>query len=320
MVRPDRDPAASAPAVHPSVMRLWKVKMLAQRSVSAFTEAGGTRAAAAIAYYALLSFVPMVLAIAGITGFILGGNRLDDLIDQAVDALPLTSEGSADIAEILRAAGEGSGAVGLVSIAALVWTASGVMGAIRHGLGAVMGAERKRPFITGKLVDLTLVLSAGLVLLTAAVLTVVIRVVGDELLEPLGIPGLDAVLGTAVPITMGFIVIAGLLRFVPAVRIPWSSTWRSALGGGIGLWLLSTGFGFYVANFGNYNALYGSLGAVIAFLAFIYLTAIVILLTAAIAAVLPDIRATGTKPPDNPYAVPTTTKVRNILKGLIRRR
>ncbi|MEQ9094495.1 MAG: YihY/virulence factor BrkB family protein [Miltoncostaeaceae bacterium] len=301
-------------------MHLWRIKMLVERAVRGFIAAGGTRAAAAIAYYALLSFVPLVLALAGMTGLILGGDRLDDLIDRAVEALPLTSEGFADIAEILRGAGEGSGAVGLAGIVGLIWTASGVMGAIRTGMTTVMGAGRKRPFITGKLIDLLLVLLAGVVLLGAAAVTVVLRVADDELLARLGIPGSSDLVGILIPVVVGFLVLLGLLRFVPAVRIPWSAAWRAALGGGVGLWALTNAFGFYVANFGNYNAVYGSLGAVIAFLAFIYLVAIVVLLTAAVAAVLPGVRAAESKPPDNPYAVPMATKVRTLLRGLVTRR
>lgn len=310
---------AGAAVGHPWGVAIWRIRMLAERSIRGFVAAGGTRAAAAIAYYTLLSFVPLVLALAGITGLILGGDRLDDLIDQAVDGLPLTGEAAGDIEEILRGAGEGSGTIGLVGIATLVWTASGVMGAVRTGLSAVMGAARRRPFITGKLIDLSLVLMTGIVLLAAAVLGVIMRVAGEELLGPLGVPGVSGLISVVVPVVMGFVVLMGLLRYVPAVRLPWSATWRAALGGGIALWAVSTGFAVYVANFGNYNAVYGSLGAVVAFLAFIYLAAIVVLLTAAAAAALPDVRAAAGKPPDNPYGVPTSVRVRSIVRGLFRR-
>jgi membrane protein len=218
------------------------------------------------------------------------------------------------------AAGGGAGAVGLAGLAGLLWTASGMMGAIRAGLTTVTGVEQGRPFLRAKLVDLVMVLLAGAVLLVSTTVTVVMRVADEQVLEPLGLSGpAGALIGTATPIVLAFAVLTALLRLAPAEPIPWAGVWRGALGGAIGLWVLTTGFGIYVRNFGRYNAVYGSLGAVVAFLVFVFLAAMLLLITAAAASRWQDV-ARASRPRDQGAGGSPAERVRRALSGLVVRR
>lgn len=302
-------------------MEPWRLWLLTRRTVGGFSDSGGTRLAAAIAYYALLSLFPLVIALVSGVGLVLSDDQARrEVIDPIIGALPLSADGAADLRGILEGAvGREAGAVGLIGLAGLLWTASGMMGAIRAGLTTVTGADGTRPFLRAKLVDLAMVVVTGTVLLVSTTVTVVMRVADDRVLEPLGLSGpAGAVIGIATPIALGFVVLTALLRLVPAEPIPWAGVWRGALGGAVGLWVLTTGFGIYVRNFGRYNAVYGSLGAVVAFLVFVFLAAILLLIAAAAASRWPAV-ATAGRPRSDGGDASRAEAIRRALTGLVSR-
>jgi membrane protein len=302
-------------------MAPWRIWLLVRSTAGAFSESGGTRLAAAIAYYALLSLFPLVIALVAGASLVLSEDEARrEIIDPIVDAMPLSAEGGDDLRQVLLDAGGGAGAVGVAGFVGLLWTASGMMGAIRSGLTTVTRAEEGRPFVRGKLVDLGMVLVTGLVFIAATVTTVVLRVADERALEPLGLSGaVGALVGLLAPPTLVFIVLSALLRLVPAQPIPWSGAWRGALGGALALWALTNGFALYVGNFGRYNAIYGSLGAVVAFLVFVFLAAALLLVTAAAASRWPEVAEAPPPEPDD-HAEPTSRKVLRALTGLVVRR
>ncbi len=303
-------------------MGLWRGWLLVRRTASAFAEAGGTRLAAAIAYYALLSLFPLVITIVAVTGTVLSDEQArQEVIDPIVEALPLTDEGGADLRGALEGAGAGARAVGIVGFLGLLWTASGMMGAIRAGLSAVTGADEGRAFLRGKLVDLAMVLVAGAALFLSTAVMLVGRLAEEQLLEPLGLSGVlgGALVEVVTPVLLAFGVLVALLRLVPATPMAWDGVWRGALGGALALWVLTNCFAIYVENFGRYNAVYGSLGAVVAFLAFVFLASIVLLLTAAAAARWREV-ARAPRPAGDADGASAVVKARRALAGLVERR
>lgn len=292
--------------------------MLVRRTAATFTECGGTRLAAAVAYYALLSIFPLAAVLVAIAGLAIDEETVRErVIDVVVQLLPLTEAGDRELRRALVGAIESGGGLGIVSAAALLWTASGMAGAVRAGLNAVSGAEAPRPFLQGKAVDVLAVLTGGLALVASAALTVAIRVAGGAALAPLGLPGAEALLGVLAPIALSALLIAAMLRWLPARRISWGGVWRGALAAAVALWLLATAFGLYVEGFGRYNILYGSLGAAAALLAFAYLAAIVVLVAAAAAVCWTRAAEAG---PRGDRGRPLGRRLRAALLGLVVRR
>ncbi len=300
-------------------MALWRLWLLVQRTASGFADSGGTRLAAAIAYYALLSLFPLVIAlVAGATTVLSQEQARTEVIDPIVEALPLSDQGAADLRDALEGAGRGAGAIGIVGLLALLWTASGMMGAIRSGLTAVTGEHEGRAFLRGKAVDLAMVLLTGSVLLVVTTVTLLTRLADEQVLEPLGLSGAWGVfVGQMTPVVLAFAVLVALLRFVPAAPISWAGVWRGALVGALGLWVLVNVFALYLENFARYNAVYGSLGTVVALLVFVFLAAVVLLVTAAAAARWSEV-ASAERPPSGDE--PWTSAVRRALAGLVQRR
>lgn len=303
-------------------MAPWRLWLLVRRTAEGFTGAGGTRLAAAIAYYALLSVFPLVIALVAAATLVLGGaDARSSVADEIVDALPLSGSGADELRSVLLDAGRAAGTIGALSLIGLLWTASGMMGAIRAGLTAVTGGDAPRPFLAGKLVDLAMVLLTGVVFLCSTGLTISTRLAQERLLDPLGLPsGAGALLGVAAPVGLAFATLVALLRFVPAHPVPWPGVWRGALAGAAALWGLATGFAVYVDNFARYNAIYGSLGAVAAALVFVFLAAVVLLVTASAAASWPDVASARRPPEPDPYGRPAGERVRRALLGLVVRR
>jgi membrane protein len=265
-------------------LAVWRVTEWIRRSVSRFVAARGTRQSAAIAYYVLLSLFPLILVLASIAGLVLQDDGLRaDFVEALADALPVTDAGASDLDAALRGVSSSAGAVGLVSLVFLLWSASGMMGAIRGGLDDIDADTEPRPFARGKLVDLAMLGVASLLLAASAGLTIATRVATGD--ASLGLPGPVFEVGRIlVPVAVGVGLLIVLLRWVPTAGPPVRDVWPAAIVGSAALWGLSVGFAAFIESFGRYNVVYGSLAAVVVFLVFVYLAANLVLLTAAFAA------------------------------------
>jgi membrane protein len=264
----------------------WRAGEWLRRSLVRFTAARGTRQAAAIAYHVLLSLFPLILVLASVAGLVLTNDELRDDFAQAIaDSLPLTESGAGDVETALRGVSSNAGAVGIASLVTLIWTASGMMAAIRGSLDDLDPELARRPYARGKLVDLVMLVAALVLLAASAGLTVATRVAGGPAGDLVGLSGppFEAA-RIVVPIAIGTLLLLVLLRWVPTAGARMRDTWPSCLVGATALWALSTGFAAFVGHFGRYNVVYGSLATVIVFLVFVYLAANIVLLTGAFAA------------------------------------
>lgn len=294
---------------------LWRAAEWVRRSATRFFDARAPRQSAAIAYYVLLSLFPLMLLLASIAGLVLGDDELRaDFVEALTDALPLTEAGADDLEASLRGVSDNAGTVGLLSLLTLIWTASGMMGAIRGSLDDIDPDTEPRPFAHGKLVDLLMLVVATVLLVGSAGITVATRVGGSGAGDLVGISGLVyAVAQVAVPIALGTGLLVVLLRWVPTTGRPASDVWPACLVGATALWALSVGFATFVGEFGRYNVIYGSLAAVVVFLVFVYLAANIVLLTASFAA---EWRGVRTDRPGDEPGPGLTVEILRFVRGL----
>lgn len=258
----------------------------------------GTMLAAAISYNVLFSLFPLVLALVAVSGFVLRDDALrDDAISRLEEALPLSGSGRDAIATALRTAAGGATTATLIAIPGLIWSASGMMGAMRVAVDAALGVDGEgRNPILAKLIDFAFVLGVGLLAIASLVLTVVgqkaqdVRDLSRDWPDPL--PALvDLLAGSAVPVA---VVVVTALIFATLYRVlPAHPPARSALAVGVIvatvlLEALKRGFAIYLTSVANYSSVYGSLGAVIAFLFFVYLAALILIVGAEVAAAWRD--------------------------------
>ena len=114
----------------------WRAVEWLRRSLSRFAEVHGGRQSAAIAYYVLLSLFPLILFLASVAGLVLKDEQL------RADFVSAPGGRAADHRvgqrryrrRPSRRELPNAGTVGLISLVTLLWTASGMMGAIRGSL------------------------------------------------------------------------------------------------------------------------------------------------------------------------------------------
>jgi membrane protein len=275
----------------------------------------GPQLAAAISYHAFLSLFPLLIFLVSIFGLVLRDEGLrTDLISKLLDRFPLSEQAGADLERILTSIPAPLSAIGLGSLAVVLWSASGMMAALRTALTATFASGSGRPFFHGKLVDLLLVLGTGLVVLVSFGLTVLVQTVEryTHLLASLG--ALKDVLGVAVPLLLTFGIFLVLYHLVPPGRPPVRQIWAGALLAAVGFELLKTGFALYLATFARYDVVYGSLGTIVAFLFLVYLGASVFLFGAEVAADWPRAGEAAERPPAP--GPPWHRQARDVVRGL----
>ncbi|MEE9276906.1 MAG: YihY/virulence factor BrkB family protein [Dehalococcoidia bacterium] len=275
------------------------VRLLFRRTFSEFGDDHCTQLAASISYYVLFSIFPLAILFVSVSGLILTDNSIrDDVVDQLFDALPLSEdEGRADLESAIDGVATGFSAVGLISLLGLLWSASGMMGALRQALNQAWDTDFRRPFLRGKLVDFVMVLGMGTLLTLSIGSTIFLQVarrVSDDLSDFLGPLGAGAtvsfeVVAVLVPLVFSFATFMFVFKFVPSVKTRFAHVWPGALLAALLFEVVKNGFAIYLRNFGNYDAVYGSLGAVIAFLFFVYVSANILLLGAEMAAEWPRV-------------------------------
>lgn len=276
------------------------IRQAARHALEAFFAHRSLQTAAGISYYALLSLFPIAILIAAGLALALGDDAARTrTVDLLLESIPLREgEGRLRLERLLETTAGNAGTFGVVGAAVLMLSASGLMGALRHGVNSAWGVEVRRPPLRGKALDVLLVFAVGIpvvLTLALALLGGLIDALDDRASELLGPSGsFLAPLFGAVPAFVSLLLALGvftvLYRVLPAVESPVRDIWPGALVAALGYQGAKAGFGEFVESFGRFDAIYGSLGAVIALLIFLFIVASVFLLGAEVAAQWPAVR------------------------------
>lgn len=270
--------------------------------------------AAAIAYRVLFSLFPLTIALVSIFGLVLQDDELRQrVIDELLDILPVSGDAQGDVQRSIEGIASPLSALGLISLVALLWGASGMMTSIRIGLEAALKVERGRPAAHAKLVDFVVIVTAGLLVLLVVGLSAFFaffsRLV-DRIFERLDI---DTSLSGGIFRDLVQLVVIGamvllLYRFVPNRRL----NPRGALAGAVltaaGTWGAAKILELVFADFSRYNLIYGSLAGVMTFLFFVYVVALILLLGA-------EFAYAWSQPPAPP-GPPARTRLAGFFRGL----
>jgi membrane protein len=237
--------------------------------------------AAGVAFYALLSLFPAIIAAVSIYGLVADPETVRGQLDRLTQLL------SPDTASILGqqirqvTAGAG-GALGLATVLGILtalWSASSGMKALITGVNMAYDETETRKFV--KLRGLALLLTLGAMVLMGVALVLIVAFPALTNDWPTALRWTASILRWLLLAALLIVGLAVLYRYAPDRDQPrWS--WVS-WGSGIAtvLWVLaSIGFSFYVSLFGNYNKTYGALAGIIILLFWLYLSAFVVLLGA----------------------------------------
>lgn len=269
--------------------------------------------AAAIAYYVLLSFFPLVLLLITVSSSFLTDTETQTLVYGFVDRyLPSADQLiELNISQLLRY----RTVAGVLSMLGLFWSGGNVFAVIHRALHAICGVEQLRSFWWQRLLSLA---SVGLILamfvlslgLTTAG-TIVSRLpelsLGAITIETGRIWGRIAFwLGFAPSILLYYTV----YRLLSDFEMRWWQWVPGAIWGGLSWELGKQLFTHYVVNFKPYNLIYGTLGKFIAFIIWSYYTGVILLIGAELSVVARQMW--GERHPDRVH-------VRQALLSVLRR-
>lgn len=248
-----------------------------------------TVVAAGLAFYAILSVFPAMLAVVSVYGLFAAPEEVQLQLTPLYEVMP---DAAAELVyrqvqDLVRQRTQlGLGLV--LSLAAVLWSTSTGMGSLVRGIDMAYSGHRRRGPIRTRMLALLLSLAfvgvALVVLALAAVLPVILYALdaGGRLSSALAL--------IRWPV-LAFLVIGSLTtiyRVAPQPRPagPWFGALPGALLATL-LWLVgSVALGAYVSRFGGYNKTYGALAAVVVFMLWLWLSAFCVLLGAELNAVL----------------------------------
>jgi membrane protein len=291
-----------------------KVLGLLARSVRSMMDAAGTRDAAQVAYYLVMSFPALLLLLVwGFSTVLQDDSVREEIVDAIMHGLPIADPSDRNQVErLLDDVAAGAGGLGWLGAVALLYAASGAIGAARHAVNEAWGDRDTRPFAPAKALDAGLTIVVGPTLIIALGLTLsgeLARSIGDS-------PWIVAVGQFAVtrllPLALLLALITWLFVVLPETpRATWRAAWPGALVTVLAIVAIRFGADLYFSVVGNSNAVYGTMGVLLAFVFAAYLIALAVILGAHVSAAAGRPAEEGEGPSE-----PIGRTIANALRGL----
>src|SRR5512132_1981241 len=236
---------------------------------------------AGVAFYALLSLFPAIIAGVSIYGLVADPQTVRNQIAKLTEMLsPETAKIlGQQIQQVTSGAGGALGLATVIGILTALWSASSGMKALVTGVNLAYDETEGRKFV--KLRGLAILLTLGAMVLMAVALALIVGFPAVPDSWPTVLVWAAAILRFVLLAVLLMAGLAALYRYAPDRDKPkwgWSSPGSVAA---TVLWVLaSVGFSIYVNAFGNYNKTYGALAGIIILMFWLYLTAFVVLVGA----------------------------------------
>jgi len=261
---------------------LDRTQVTAGRALREFVEDRGHRSAAQIAFFAILSAVPLGILLVGALGLVADDAEVRSRIVTTVfDNVPLSTDADRDRLEgTVVSALENAGRLRVVPVLLVIAAATGVMGALRHAINEAWDIEERPPLLQRKALDVALVLGVSVV--AALALSVAATRKASEVVEDeSSVAGalLDG-LTELLPFVFTLLTILFVYRVLPMRRQPVREIWPGALVATVLLTLVRGTLELYFEEFADLGAIYGSLGALMALLVFVYAASMALVLGA----------------------------------------
>jgi membrane protein len=260
---------------------------------------------AAVAFFMLLSLVPLLMVASALLGTLPIPNLFQQLLDMMSMLVP--PDAMVFVKGLLQSLiTPYTGRIVSFGVLSYLWAASGTFTALIDALNSAYDVKTPRPWWRDKLQALLLTFTSG----ALALVSLLCLVAGPHAVHILSylipVPEVFAFLWP--PVRVCLTVITFILGIVllywlgPNLKV----SIRSSLPGAalaVGIWFLgSTILSYYLIHLTNYSATYGSLGAIIGLMLWLYLTAMAILVGAELNAELIKQRAASAQGHAEPAA------------------
>jgi len=242
-----------------------------------------THLAAGVAYYAVFSFIPLMIGFLAILGLLLNSAELQQQFLNFVTAN--TPGASAFAASNVQQIVKFRGILGIGGLLGLVGVGLAVFVAVSRAINRAWGIRKDRPFYINIPRQLLMTIVLGILFLLSTIATSIIQLVNNQLFraadqEPLLDLGLSYLALYLIPTIITLAIFLLLYRFAPNRKMRWSYVWPGAVIA-TGLFELAKSlFIWYLENLAIYDQIYGSLASVMAFLFWAFLSSLILVLGA----------------------------------------
>ncbi|MGL5245919.1 MAG: YihY/virulence factor BrkB family protein [Sarcina sp.] len=243
--------------------------------------------AAQLAYYLILSFIPFLMFLMTLVGFI--NLNSDEIINLLSTVMPRASFEliESTVIQIIDVQQKG---ILWISIVLAIWVSSSGFSAVIKGLNKAYGVKETRSYIRLKIASIGYTLMLAITIIATLFLFVFGDLITELIISAIAnstiIIFLWNIIRYLVVVCIMVCVFAFLYNVTPCKRLGWGEVLPGAALTTLGWILTSYLFAFYVNNFSNYSRLYGGLGAVFILMTWLFISSIILLLGGEVNAVL----------------------------------
>lgn len=232
---------------------------------------------ASLAYYTILSIVPLLVIVLNVTGFLFGKEAISGELYAEVNQM-IGSNAAGQIQKAIQNIhlAQDNVFATTIGIIVLIFGATGIFGEMQDSLNKIWGLRTKPlkvwwRLIVSRLVSFSIILSIGFILIVSLVLNAVVNALSKHISQIFGglgdtiLAGLDNII---------FIVISTLLfaiifRVLPDALIKWKDVFMGALITALLFTLGKYAIGLYLGN-SNLGNVYGAAGSTMILMIWIY--------------------------------------------------
>ena len=244
--------------------------------------------AAATAFYAMLSTIPIIFVlISGVGFFLEDSHQATQTVAVAADAI--IPSFSNIIKKEVSALVKNRSVIGGTGLLIMLWSSALVFSSMEFAFSRIFNIEKRRSFLKSKLVNIGLVALAVIVLTASTLLATMAKIAESAISLPYSreISSFFSS-STFLQYILPLIILTALFTALYIILSRRSVTFFEGLSGGTACAMMFEGgkyvFTWYISNLGKHSLIYGSLGAIVISILWFFYASVIILFCAEILA------------------------------------
>jgi len=242
----------------PSRIAAWIRRNILYETGEVFLEDRALRLGAGLAYYGVITAVPLLVLMVGLAGLIVGDEaRTGELAKSLTEVL------GADISRLIQdtivsldVAGSFANLT-IFGIAALLFTTSVLFVAWKDSMNVIWHVEYRggvRDTLMKRLYAFAVVGGLAALLITILLAEMLLAMIDGLISDDPVIDTALRLVGSAVPLVLGTLLLGAIFRFGPDVDMEWRDIWPGTLLTMGSLLVVLWGYGVYLDTFGSSSA------------------------------------------------------------------
>lgn len=264
-------------------------------SVKDFFRDDGPYWSGSIAFYTLLSSLPLALLLVLAASLAVDSDSAVELVSGiAGDLLP---QGEARIREIVEASYNGRGVAGFFSILVLLWSGGHVFGAVSRALNVAYNVPARRPIWSQMLMQFAMLAVVGTLLILGLLSRTLIDVIWT--IRDIGEDERTAaysILRNGLPFLFTVLAFFLVYRFVPQRKPEWKTAAVGAVLASLAFFIARDLFLLYQTMTGGFDRVYGPITLLVALLFWIWIAGVILLVGGQLVAHYQEILVDGEAP------------------------